>query len=136
MMTMKKNKLRGVVPDDTNDYTCVRRKKTDCRTKLNPKEKRKNESTDIELDTLLKNQRIKDKQLLKEWKAAQQEKKKTNTIMRRQARDFHAKVNQYLEAGVCCSWGITDTYYLWKHEGCNDACKAEDCITWLIESDY
>ena len=89
-------------------------------------------TVEVELNTLLQQQRIKEKQLLQQWKEVRENEKKIRSIMRNQSRDFHAK-------GRDCFTRNEDPYdaeshYIWKHDGCNDECKADNCMSWLLES--
>lgn len=91
----------------------------------------------IEDETLL--QRIKEKQLLKQWKLARTAGKKTRSIVRCQSRDVTANVKQQFserdesEYELC---GAVKDYYVWKHAGCNAECKADDCQQWMLDYLY
>ena len=86
-------------------------------------------TVEAELDTLLQQQRVKEKQLLRQWKEVRENEKKIRSIMRNQSRDFHAR-------GRDCFTRNEDPYDTEsnKHDGCNDECKADNCMSWLLES--
>jgi len=85
--------------------------------------------------TLLQQQRIKEKLLLKQWKAARATDKKTRLIIRKQSNDVRRREkerfsemdeSEYDEAGC-----IADRY-VWKHAGCNEICKADNCVQYML----
>ena len=91
---------------------------------------------EAELDTLLQQQRIKEKQLLRQWKEVRETEKKIRSIMRSQSRDIHARGRDYFtrNEGPYEMVSDTESHYIWKHDGCNDECKTDNCMSWLLES--
>ena len=96
----------------------------------------KETADEAELDTLLQQQRIKEKQLLQQWKEVRENEKKIRSIMRKQSRDFHARGRDYFTRNEDPYEMVSDTesHYIWKHDGCNDECKMDSCMSWLLES--
>jgi hypothetical protein len=85
--------------------------------------------------TLLQQQRIKEKLLLKQWKADRTTDKKRRLIIRKQSHDVRRREkerlsemdeSEYDEAGC-----ITDRY-VWKHAGCDEICKADNCVQYML----
>lgn len=97
------------------------------------KTKSSGEETDPEI--LLLQQRIKEKQLLLKWKAAQKNEKKYRSIRRGYSRDYHAEQKEYfMTMDDGCAFE-DETQYLWKnHVGCIDECRSDNCIWWKLES--
>ena len=94
------------------------------------------QNMEAELDTLLQQQRIKEKQLLRQWKEVRETEKKIRSIMRSQSRDIHARGRDYFtrNEGPYEMVSDTESHYIWKHDGCNDECKTDNCMSWLLES--
>ena len=90
----------------------------------------------VELDTLLQQQRIKEKQLLQQWKEVRENEKKIRSIMRNQSRDIHARGRDCFTRNEGPYEMVSDaeSHYIWKHDGCNDECKTDNCMSWLLES--
>ena len=98
--------------------------------------KKSDEQTDM--DTLLREQRGKEKQFFRQWKEKNRDnKKKIRSIMRNQSRDFHTRERESFTRNEA-PYGMVihdETYYIFKHDGCNPECKADNCISWLLESE-
>jgi hypothetical protein len=98
---------------------------------------KRNHVSIIEDETLL--QRIKEKQLLKQWKAERNAEKKTRLIVRKQAHDVSRGEKQrfgYIDESEYDERGYIEDRYVWKHEGCNAECKADNCQKYMLEYLY
>ena len=139
-MTTRMNK-RNLVVDD-NDYGLKKHSKRRAQSKAKAKPtQRKAKPTPAkeynvtELDILLQQQRLKEKQLLLQWKAVRETEKKIRSIVRGQSRDAVAKGKEcFIKMdGSYDSIADTESHYVWKHDGCSAACKADNCQQWMIE---
>jgi hypothetical protein len=87
-------------------------------------------------ENILQQQRIKEKQLLKKWKAARAAEKKTQLIMRTQSRDVRRGDKERFseidetEYDTC---GQVINRVVWKHVGCTKECEADDCNQWQLD---
>ena len=96
---------------------------------------KQNDDDTAELETLLQQQRIKEKQLLLQWKAVRETEKKIRSIMRNQSRDIHSNEKRRFAQMDLADYANSDeTDYVWKHHGCNAECKNDDCMSWKLES--
>jgi hypothetical protein len=100
--------------------------------------KRKNtfRAMEVETQTLLQQQHIKEKQLLKQWKAARAIEKKTRLIVRKQAHDVSRREKQRfsdMDDGEYDEAGCIADRYVWKHTGCDEECKADNCLQYMLE---
>ena len=95
---------------------------------------KRNHVSIIEDETLL--QRIKEKQLLKQWKATRDNTKKTKLILRKQAHDVcrreKARFNERDESEYN-DGGYVEDRYIWKHDGCNKECLKDNCEQYILE---
>ena len=125
-MSTRMNK-RNLVVDD-NDYGLKKHSKRRAQSKAK-------EYNVTELDILLQQQRLKEKQLLLQWKAVRETEKKIRSIVRGQSRDAVAKGKECFTKmdGSYDSIADTESHYVWKHDGCSAACKADNCQQWMIE---
>lgn len=125
-MTTRMNK-RNLVVDD-NEYGLKKQSKRRAQSKAK-------EDNVTELDILLQQQRLKEKQLLSQWKAVRETEKKIRSIVRGQSRDAVAKGKEYFTKmdGSYDSIVDTESHYVWKHDGCSATCKADNCQQWMIE---
>jgi len=125
-MSTRMNK-RNLVVDD-NDYGLKKQSKRRAQSKAK-------EYNVTELDILLQQQRLKEKQLLLQWKAVRETEKKIRSIVRSQSRDAVAKGKECFTKmdGSYDSIADTESHYVWKHDGCSAACKADNCQQWMIE---
>ena len=139
-MSTRMNK-RNLVVDD-NDYGLKKQSKRRAQSKAKAKlTQRKAKPTPAkednvtELDILLQQQRLKEKQLLLQWKAVRETEKKIRSIVRSQSRDAVAKGKECFTKmdGSYDSIADTESHYVWKHDGCSAACKADNCQQWMIE---
>jgi glutamate synthase domain-containing protein 2 len=100
--------------------------------------RRRTKETDdeAELETLLQEQRVKEKQLLQQWKEVRENEKKIRSIMRNQSRDIHARGRECftINEGPHDMVSDAESHYIWKHDGCNNECKMDNCMSWLLES--
>ena len=74
----------------------------------------------------------KEKQLLQQWKKDRAMEKKARTILRKYAvyeKYDKDRNDDDVEDGASESNAIQ-----WAHKGCNEVCKADKCIWWLLES--
>jgi hypothetical protein len=85
---------------------------------------------EVELESLLMQQRIKEKQLLQHWKYVRDSDKKLQAILRSQSRDVIRREKQHFGE---LNDDVKDQY-VWKHEGCNNECKKDNCTWWLLEA--
>ena len=140
---MNSNIKRNVVVDD-NDYGCLRKQQQPTKSKRRSGRTTKAKTPpptaddDAELDILLQQQRIKEKQLLLEWKALRETEKKIKSIMRNQSRDTVVKSKEYYTK-IDGNYDIInelENRHIWKHAGCNAACKADDCQQWIMDYLY
>jgi hypothetical protein len=123
---------RSIVVDDDERYG--RRIYNNRRTESKAKQNQARQDT-VELETLQQQQRIKEKQLLLQWKAIRETEKKIRSIMRNQSRDIHSNEKHRFAQMDRDDYARTDeTDYVWKHHGCNAECKADDCMSWKLES--
>ena len=120
-MATKRN-MSIVLDEKQTTSRCGRKKNSDRQREIKP--------TDM-----LQQQRIKEKQLLKQWKAARGKEKKTQLIVRGQSRDVrHGEKECFTKIDGPYKHVIaTEDLYIWKHAGCDDACKAGDCIEWILD---
>lgn len=125
-MSTRMNK-RNLVVDD-NDYGLKKQSKRRAQSKAK-------EYNVTELDILMQQQRLKEKQLLLQWKAVRETEKKIRSIVRSQSRDAVAKGKECFTKmdGSYDSIADTESHYVWKHDGCSAACKADNCQQWMIE---
>jgi hypothetical protein len=82
---------------------------------------------------MLQQQRIKEKELLKQWKMARGSEKKTRSIVRSQSRDV-CSINKLQFSEHDDEDGSVVERFVQKHDGCNAVCKADDCIWWNLEA--
>ena len=135
-MTTRMNK-RNLVVDD-NEYGLKKQSKRRAQSKAKPTQRKANpakEDSVTELDILLQQQRLKEKQLLLQWKAVRETEKKIRSIVRGQSRDAVAKGKECFTKidGSYETIADTESHYVWKHDGCGAACKANNCQQWMIE---
>lgn len=107
------------------------------RKNINKYEGKRHQTDDaVDLDTLMQQQRDKEKQLLRQWKEVRENEKKIRSIMRNQSRDFHARGRDYFTKmeGPYGMVNNAESHYIFKHDGCNDECKTDNCMSWLLES--
>jgi hypothetical protein len=139
---------RNLVVDD-NDYGLKKQSKRRAQSKAKPTQskakptqrkakptqRKAKEDSVTELDILLQQQRLKEKQLLLQWKAVRETEKKIRSIVRGQSRDAVAKGKECFTKidGSYESIADTESHYVWKHDGCSAACKADNCQQWMIE---
>ena len=119
-MSTRMNK-RNLVVDD-NDYGLKKQSKRRAQSKAK-------EDSVTELDILLQQQRLKEKQLLLQWKAVRETEKKIRSIVRGQSRDAVTKGKECFTKmdGSYESIADTESHYVWKHDGCSAECKADNC---------
>lgn len=77
--------------------------------------------------TLLQQQRIKEKQLLKQWKADRAYEKKTRLIIRKKAHDVRRGDKERFDEND------GDDLYIWKHDGCDEACLKDNCMQYMLD---
>jgi len=80
-------------------------------------------------ETMLQNL-IKEKKLLNQWKRERFLKKKTDFIIRSQARVFRNGEKQYI---INDQPDESVTINLFKHAGCNDECQRDDHTDYLLD---
>ena len=85
------------------------------------------QKVELELETLLQEHRIKEKQLLEQWKDVRATEKKIRVIMRNQSREKQGFILPTIQE-------YDPAEYIAKHDGCNSECKKEKCASWLLES--
>jgi hypothetical protein len=108
----------------------------ECLTKSRRTKQKKQYSNERLEENILQQQRIKEKQLLKQWKAARAVEKKTQLIMRTQSRDVRRcdkerfSENDETEYDTC---GQVIDRAVWKHAGCRKECEADDCNQWQLD---
>jgi hypothetical protein len=89
-----------------------------------------------DMETLLQQQRIKEKQLLKQWKTERNAEKKTRLIVRKQAHDVRGREKQRfsdMDESEYDERGYIEDRYVWKHEGCNAECREDNCEQYMLE---
>lgn len=110
---------RSIVVDEE---MCIRRvKRSEC--------KKKPEEYNI-----MKMQRLKEKQILNQWKADRDAEKKTRFIARSKSRDISKEEKQKLEEQDDEAVVEEKTQSIQKHEHCNSACAADNCLWWKLEA--
>jgi hypothetical protein len=108
---------RSIVIDEE---TCIRRVK---RSEFKKKPEEYN---------IMKMQRLKEKQILNQWKADRDAEKKTRFIARSKSRDI-SKEEKQLEPDSSHNYEETPKS-IWKHENCTEECAADDCLWWKLEA--
>jgi len=126
---MSSTKKRNIVVED-HAFGCKNMKKPESNRRT------KQSEDEAELDTLLQQQHLKEKQLLQQWKEVRENEKKIRSIMRSQSRDVHARGRACFtrNEGPYEMVNDAESHYIFKHDGCNDECKTDNCMAWLLES--
>jgi hypothetical protein len=97
---------------------------------------KQNKKTD---ETLMEQQRRKEKEVLKEWKAARESGKKNQLIIRKQSRDVRRGEKERFaetDASEYDDSGFIVNRAVWKHEGCNTECLQDNCQQYMLEYLY
>ena len=97
---------------------------------------KKNKKTE---ETLMEQQRRKEKEMLKEWKAARESGKKTQLIIRKQSRDVRRGEKERFaetDASDYDDSGFIVNLAVWKHEGCHAECLQDNCQQYMLEYLY
>jgi len=131
-MASKQSNKRSIVMDEIQTGRNSSRAKYANNRRTEGKAK---ENEMVDLDTLLQQQYLKEKELLKQWKEVREKKKKILSIMRSQSRDISDKEKrQFANRYAADDHGYTNDLHIWKHEGCNSECKKDNCMWWKLEA--
>jgi hypothetical protein len=97
---------------------------------------KQNKKTD---ETLMEQQRRKEKEMLKEWKAARESGKKNQLMIRKQSRDVRRGEKERFaetDASEYDDSGFIVNRAVWKHEGCDADCLKDNCQQYMLEYLY
>ncbi len=81
-------------------------------------------------ETLIQQELKKEKELLKQWKAARYSEKKTKLIVRKKAHDVRrSEKERFTEIDE----NDSEDRYIWKHVDCNEECLIDDCQQYILD---